>query len=281
MTNCAESRSIHGDGYEADIQLDPYNSRARLIDYQGDAEKAISAMDQICRRNQFGKLVCTIHPRDDQSFVDHGFSQEGAISGFFKGEDADCFSRFFDPQREKSEFLSAEDEIISYCDSSAPEDEVPKISEGLRTAQKEDAEKIAGLFHEVFPFYPTPMDQPEYVKKMMDQNVLFKVLESGGVLASIASADMNQKFLNAEITDCATRTSFRGKGYLNQLVFSLENDLRTSGYLTAFSLARARSFGMNIVLSKRGYKYSGRHINNCRIMNGFEDMNIWVRRLQS
>lgn len=281
MTNCAECKGIHGDGYEANIQLDPYNSRARLFDYQGDAEKTISAMNQICRRHQFGKLVCTVHPRDDRSFVDHGFLQEGAISGFFKGEDADCFSCFFDPQREKSEFLSTENEIISYCATDDPEDDFPKISEGIRTAQKEDAEKIAGLFREVFPFYPTPMDRPEYVKKMMDQDVLFKVLERDGVLASVASADMNQKFLHAEITDCATRTSFRGKGYLNQMVFSLENDLRTLGYLTAFSLARARSFGMNIVLSKRGYKYSGRHINNCRIMNGFEDMNIWVKRLQS
>jgi hypothetical protein len=74
---------------------------------------------------------------------------------------------------------------------------------------------------------------------------------------------------------------FRGKGYLNQLIFALERDLKASGFRTSFSLARARSFGMNLVLSKRGYDYSGRHINNCRIMNGFEDMNIWVKRLQN
>jgi putative beta-lysine N-acetyltransferase len=275
------NKSICADGYEANIQLDPYNSRTRLLDYQGDAEKIIGAVKRICREHQFGKLICTIHPHDRRSFVDHGFLPEGTISGFFKGEDAECFSCFFDPGRAISNFLSTEDETISYCTDNDTQDDLPEISEGLRTAQKEDAEKIAVLFKEVFPFYPTPMNEPEYVKKMMDQDVLFKVLEKDGVLASVASADMNQEFLHAEITDCATRASFRGNGYLNQLVFSLENDLRTLGYITAFSLARAQSFGMNVVLSKRGYQYSGRHINNCRIMNGFEDMNIWVKRLQS
>jgi hypothetical protein len=57
------------------------------------------------------------------------------------------------------------------------------------------------------------MDRPAYVEKMMDEDVLFKVAEIDGVLASVASADMNRKLLNAEITDCAThRISGAGFG---------------------------------------------------------------------
>jgi hypothetical protein len=55
----------------------------------------------------------------------------------------------------------------------------------------------------------------------------------------------------------------------------LEQDLRDMGFMTAFSLARAKSFGMNVALSRHGYEYFGRMINNCRIMGSFEDMNIW------
>jgi putative beta-lysine N-acetyltransferase len=274
--------SAYGDGYEANIQLDPYNSRARLLNYQGDSEKIIEGMKQICRKHHFGKMVCAVYPRDRSAFIDHGFLLEGRISGFFRGETADCFSYFFDQQRAKSDFLSKEDDVISYCADIDPEGDLPEDSDTeLRTAHKEDADEIAGLFREVFPLYPTPMDEPEYIKKIMDQDVLFKVMEKEGMPVSVASADMNPQFLHAEITDCATLISSRGKGYLNQLVVSLENDLRTLGYITAFSLSRARLFGINVVLSKRGYEYSGRHINNCRIMNGFEDMNIWVKRLKN
>jgi hypothetical protein len=51
------------------------------------------------------------------------------------------------------------------------------------------------------------MNQPGYVKKMMDETVLFKIVEIDGNFVSVASADMNRKLLHAEITDCATRIS--------------------------------------------------------------------------
>jgi hypothetical protein len=34
---------------------------------------------------------------------------------------------------------------------------------------------------------------------------------------------------------------------------------------------------MNTALARLGYRFRGRLMNNCHIMGGFEDMNIWVR----
>lgn len=281
MTEYGVYKNINRDQYEAKILVDPSNSRVRLLAYQGEPEKMIADLKQICLVHHCGKIICAVYPHDHRVFMENEFLLEGEISGFFKGKTAQFFSFFFDQKRAKSDFLAKEDEIISYCSRNyQPVDLSEERNLELRSAQKEDAEKISSLFREVFPIYPTPMDQPEYVKKMIDEDVLFKIAEKDGALVSVASADMNRRFLHAEITDCATHKSYRGRGYLNKLVFSLENDLRSSGYLTAFSLARARSFGMNIVLSKNDYQYSGRHINNCMIMDGFEDMNIWVKQLQ-
>jgi len=278
IKNCTY-KTIAGDRYEAKIHLDPYNSRARLLDYQGDANKTVEELKRICRKHGFGKLICMAYRRDQPVLLDNGLVSEGEIDGYFKGETAVCLSYFFDLQRQISGYLEKEDEIIAYCAKYQQQGDLQEESDSLRTAGKEDAGQIARLMAEVFPDYPTPMDDPEYIQKMMDEDVLFKMIEIDGKLVSIASADMSPKFLNAEITDCATHPSFRGKGCLNKLIFALERDLKRMGYITAFSLARARSYGMNIVLSKHGYEYGGRHINNCRIMNGFEDMNIWAKRL--
>jgi hypothetical protein len=68
-----------------------------------------------------------------------------------------------------------------------------------------------------------------------------------------------------------------GKGVLSQLIYHLEQELADKGFITLFSLSRALSSGINIALSKHGYDYTGRLVNNCNIMGRFEDMNIRVK----
>jgi len=99
-------------------------------------------------------------------------------------------------------------------------------------------------------------------------------------IVSAASADMDYTNLNAEITDCATYPEYRGQGLLSNLVYSLEQDLTQKGFYTLCSLSRAMNPGINSVLFKHGYKYTGRLISNCHICGGFEDMNIWVKKLK-
>jgi len=56
-------------------------------------------------------------------------------------------------------------------------------------------------------------------------------------------------------------------------------ELKNKGYIIVYSIARALSYGMNIVFAKQNYIYGGRLINNCNIMGKFEDMNIWFKEL--
>lgn len=271
---------IDNDVCKANVYLDFHNSRVKLLDYCGQIESIILKLKKMAVSNDLGKIICTVYVKDSNAFLSQGFKAEGQIDGYFKGETACCVSYFNHHERSISNFISKEDEIImqsvQFKDKFIPANGSDIIP---RTAGHEDAKKIAGVFGKVFDTYPTPVEDPDYIKKMIDSDVLFKVIEVNGRIVSVASADMNKGFLNAEITDCATLKDFRGKGFLSELIYSLELDLRSMGFITAFSLSRARSHGINFALSKHGYEYAGRQINNCNIMGRFEDMNLWVKRL--
>lgn len=55
--------------------------------------------------------------------------------------------------------------------------------------------------------------------------------------------------------------------------------MKEKGIPHLFSLTRAVSTGMNMVIAKLGFEYKGRLIQNSQISGDFEDMNIWVKEL--
>lgn len=209
-------------------------------------------------------------------FIRNGFIIEGIINGFFRGEDAFCISCFIDSQRQASPLSREADSILCQCMNHSERLSHQYI---IRPANVKDIPKMIKLFSTVFETYPSPVFSREYLEKAMSEQVLFKVAEEDGKIISIASADMDKYNLNAEITDCATYPEYRGKGLLASLITSLETDLMGKGFRTAYSLARSINLGINKALSSLGYKYGGRLLNNCHICGGFEDMNIWSKKL--
>ena len=98
-------------------------------------------------------------------------------------------------------------------------------------------------------------------------------------MVAAASAEIDHCNKNAEMTDCATRPSARGQGLMAYLLWMLENDLQELYNITdLYTIARADEVGMNCVFSKLGYIYDGRLVNNCRMPNGWESMNVWCRQ---
>ena len=66
---------------------------------------------------------------------------------------------------------------------------------------------------------------------------------------------------------------------LSSIILSLEVALAHQRIKTLYSLSRAMSYGMNIILSRNNYQYAGRMIKNCNIMGDFEDLNLWVKSI--
>ena len=55
--------------------------------------------------------------------------------------------------------------------------------------------------------------------------------------------------------------------------------MKLKGIKTAYTIARAKSAGMNITFSKAGYKFGGRLKNNTNIFGNIESMNVWYKHL--
>lgn len=131
----------------------------------------------------------------------------------------------------------------------------------------------------MFQIYPTPLHDPEYVKKTLMEGTIYYVYFYQGKIVSAASAEVNSFYKNAELTDCATLPEHRKYGLMKIILRELEGELKRQGIFCAYSIARSLSFGMNAVLYQLGYKYRGRLMNNCYIYDKLENMNMWVKNL--
>ncbi|MBO8163294.1 MAG: putative beta-lysine N-acetyltransferase [Brevibacillus sp.] len=261
------------------VVVDEPNKRIRVLLYRSDRLQDLhSRLEQIALEKNLSKLIVYAKKADRDGWKALGYQQEGVIDGFFNGENAHMMSRFLTEERAASNASSLADEILAVSLKKAKATPV-NLPDGyrLREAEEADAEALAALYRLVFPVYPTPMDDPAYVRKTMREHTHYCVVEADGKIVSAASAEVTPAFGSAELTDCATHPDYTGQGLLLPLFFALEEKLQELGIYYLYTLTRAQSHGMNITAAKMGYVYRGRLVNNCVIYSGFEDMNIWVK----
>ncbi|MBA4493861.1 putative beta-lysine N-acetyltransferase [Paenactinomyces guangxiensis] len=266
----------------ASIELDEYNSRIKLMRYTTDDLEALTKhLEELANEKDIGKVLIYADPEDIAEFEKLGFEQEGEISVFFNGEPAFILSRFIDDSRSVSEDGEKKDQIIEIAEQAETIEEPPPLDPSftLRRATPADAKELAGLYQLVFETYPTPIHDEKFIRECMEKDVYFTVVTHENKIVSAASADVFTKYNCAEITDCATNPEYRGKGLLSAIIFDLEKRMQELGVPNLFSLTRAVSTGMNVVISKLGFEYQGRLIQNSQIAGQFEDMNIWVKKL--
>ncbi|MFD2372073.1 putative beta-lysine N-acetyltransferase [Brevibacillus sp. GCM10020057] len=266
-----------------DVVVDRQNRRVKLHVYD---PRRIEEMDRLLRRladeSAATKLIVYGKKADVGRWTELGYALEGVIEGFFRGENAQMLSCFLTKERATSVAPELAEEILALALSKRGNGETKTLPEGyvMREADERDAEELARLYGKVFATYPTPMDDPDYVRKTMREGTRYMVVEYAGKIACAASAEVSERMGSAEMTDCATDPDHAGKGLLQPLFAALEQKMEESGIYYLYSLTRAQSPGMNVTAAKMGYAYRGRLINNCTIFSGYEDMNIWVKPLR-
>lgn len=275
----------NGPGWEAVLLVDPVNERVKLKRYQFEHEEGLADLGEyllsLARKEGFGKVLAEVREQDWEQFLGRGFSPEGIIPGYYQGDPAYTLSYFTDPQRQSSSQLEHENAVLERV-LTAPEGAAPAVKEGytLEEATPQDAREMAAVFARVFTSYPTPLTDPLYLTELMEtEEGLFRLVRQSGRLVSAAAAEVDWVNRNAEMTNCATLPEYRGEGLMAAMLADLEREMSRREVPCLFSIARATSTGMNLVLRRLGYQYRGRLINNCHIMGGFEDMNIWVKQL--
>jgi len=208
-----------------------------------------------------------------------GLDCEAVIPGFYRGA-ADCVVMGAWPDPERAELADPEAaELVRELVEEKPATPKPRPPVDTRLATPQDADAIAELLADTFPTYPTPSGDPEYVEAQLEEGTPFRLVEDDDDLVACASADLTPQARTAELTDCATRPSHRGNGYMQAILTDLMDDLRERDYPTAFTLARARVPGMNLAFHRLGFSLHGTMVRSCRIGDGIEDMNVWSTRL--
>ena len=274
---------IEDKGFDVKLFFDRYNRRLKVVDYTARDYRALAArLGYLAEANDFDKIFLKARRDDWQRFLELGYLLEGILKYYFQGEDAYVLSKFLTPERVACPNLIKETQLIEGLLKSARSFNAKPLPEGYQmlVAGPEHIPQMVRLYRKVFRTYPSPLTHPDYIAQTMQRHVLYRVvLNQRGDVVSAASAEIDEANSNAELTDCATRESERGKGLMYLILAAIEDDLRERGIGTGYTLARAPSVGMNRVFHHLGYEFTGRLVNNCDIAGSFEDMNIWVKRL--
>lgn len=274
---------VSGEGFEATLFLDIYNQRIKIVDYKAeDFQNLILKIRWIAEANQFDKITCMARESDWQQFLKFGYVLEAVLNYYHKGDDAYVVSKFRSQERLNSGSLMEETLLIESVMHKPRTGARKPLPEGvsIRMAKKEDIGQLIDLYKGVFETYPSPLIHQSYLETIFQTDSLFAVCVEGDRIVAAASAELYPTHLAAELTDCATLPEKRGLGLMSHILDFLEQKLITRKYCCSYTMARSRSFGMNMVFYQLGYEFMGRLVNNCDIFGAYEDMNIWVRSLQ-
>ncbi|WP_332628780.1 putative beta-lysine N-acetyltransferase [Halalkalibacter flavus] len=267
--------------YTVDLFLDHFNKRLRIDYYRGNVKAIVSGIREFLKESKFTKVIFHSKPEHWKELLQYGFELEAIFKGYNNGTDQYTMAFYLTNERRTSEDWIKEDEILADVYKKGRDSETKEAPENyiFRRATKKDTDKLAMLYRKVFKVYPTPMNEPEYVNKVMKAGSIFYLVEYNDEIVSAASADVNYTYNNAELTDCATLPEHRKYGLMKTLLRELEGELKKEQIFCAFSIARSLSFGMNSVFYQLGYHYTGRLRKNCYIYDKLEDMNVWVKDL--
>lgn len=263
-------------GYEIDrtnkrIIVNSYSRRIMPADL---SEELFNA----AQKHSLEKIWLWAFQEDLTHFLNCGFKLEGIYADDILRKPAFSLARFVNPKRGISERTEMENEVLAKVKSS-PVKPFGPLSDNLslRLLNLGDCTAISGLLGKVFATYPTPVEDPFYIKKLMQKDCIFAGAFHDSKLIGVAAAYFDPVWLRCEMTDCATLPAYRGQSLTARLLRILEHEVEKRGRYTLYTLARAVSYGMNRTFYKLGYRYQGRLLNNCHIDGRFEDMNLWVK----
>ncbi|MFO7653051.1 MAG: putative beta-lysine N-acetyltransferase [Candidatus Krumholzibacteriia bacterium] len=267
------------------VQHGPYNDRIYLIELDpDDVPDIVDQLDELRRENDYAKVFAKVPAPLAEPFQQAGYRREAMVPGFFNGEDDGLFlARFHDDERRVDPRADEARAVLRLADDKHVASPEPLTAPGdfvLGEADPEDAEAMASVFREIFPSYPFPIHDPDFLRANMAEDVRYFVARRDGRVVACSSAELDPAARNAEMTDFATLHEARGQGLALHLLDLMEREIPENGIVTAYTIARALSPGMNITFARHGYAYGGTLVNNTNISGHIESMNVWYKPLE-
>lgn len=267
------------------IQHGPNNNRIYLMKlHKDDYPNIIQKLDLLAAEKNYTKIFTKIPSWAIDHFQADGYLKEAYIPNFYKGKvDVYFFSKFIDYDRSIVD-AHTRNIIDEYIHLALSKQKKPIVFQDnpsfyLRVLNKSDASELTKTYWKVLRSYPFPIFEESYIKKTMDENVIYFGVFKDEQLIAVSSSEMDTEAQNAEMTDFATDPKFAGNNLSLILLREMEAEMSKRKMKTLYTIARCYSAGMNITFAKMGYKYSGTLINNTDISDKIESMNVWYKSI--
>lgn len=263
------------------IQHGKLNNRIYLMKLdERDVDDIIDALSTLANTNKYSKLFCKVSKNFAPVFFADGYILEAFIPKFYNNEDDVFFvSKFLNSNRflnlEKNQ-LSDLSELLSNKSRSK---KIQLSDYSIRKLNNSDIEQITTIYREVFESYPFPIHDSGYIRKTLNNNVLYFGAEKEGRLVALASSEMDLKGKNAEMTDFATLPVHAGNSIALMLLDAMEIEMKNQGIKTLYTIARLNSIPMNLTFLRLNYHYSGTLIKNTNIAGKIESMNVLYKHI--
>ncbi|HNT67069.1 MAG TPA: putative beta-lysine N-acetyltransferase [bacterium] len=266
------------------VQHGKENDRLYLIKMDHtDYPEIITKVDAFSQEKSYGKIFAKVPTWAVQAFHQHRFIKEAFIPRFFRGHTGTYFmSKYLKKKRRQTSEDERQQiaEILRIARAKMQTDpDLPTVNFVFRVLGEYDCEALAELYQQVFPSYPFPIFDPDYLIETLRSHVIYFGAFLDDKLIAASSAETDPASANAEMTDFATLPDFRGHKLALHLLQRMEEEMQARSFKTLYTIARALSPGMNITFAKNGYNFGGTLINNTHIAGKIESMNVWYKRV--
>ncbi len=264
------------------IQHGPYNDRIYFMKPGENMPDDLPAqLLELAKKYGYSKIFAKVPDNVTSRFIASGYLKEAVIPHFYNSnEDGVFLGYYLTGSRSREENAEELDNIVDLALSKAncPLAKLDSTRFSLRECTENDVERMAEIYCKVFPSYPFPIHDPEYLLETMRSHVIYFGVVVKGKLIALSSAEMDTGSSSAEMTDFATLPEWRGNSLGSHLLATMETAMKQRKIKTLYTIARAISPGMNITFARLGYKFAGRLRNNTNISGNIESMNVWHKK---
>lgn len=242
----------------------------------------IATLDDMAIKNGYGKIFAKIPATEWCAFKSADYIKEAVVPGFFTGKTDGFFvAKYFSARRQRAPNVENLVDPITQPGEISVNNiyRTGRATPDVVSCKPPDAADMSVIYQEVFKSYPFPIQKPTYLKRMMKAGVRYYCIRIEGRIAAIAATEIDLARKNAEMTDFATLSKWRGRGLAGMLLRHMDKKARELGLKTAYTIARAASHGMNSVFQNNGYNYAGLLKNNSQICGSIQSMTVWYKHL--
>ncbi|MGP8319447.1 MAG: putative beta-lysine N-acetyltransferase [Methanosarcinaceae archaeon] len=265
------------------LQHGNYNDRIYLMKLsRSDFPSIIGKLDTLATDKGYCKVIAKIPAYAKDDFLNDGYICEASITRFYRNsEEAHFMVKYYCKSRLFIDETGLNKKVLETAESKSGNGVTVELPHGFEytICGRSDALEIANVYKKVFETYPFPIHDPRYIEKTMDENLIYFCIWNGVNIVALASSEIDIESQNVEMTDFATLPEYQGNSLSLYLLQKMEYEMQKKNMKTAYTIARAGSYGMNIAFTKSGYEYGGTLINNTNISGNFESMNVWYKHL--